>query len=89
MREFLCFMCGVAEMAAIGAILSLGLSQGVAVVLLLIPVVLLVLSLVVPAWARAARARRARVFVYVPFEQRRYPGEVSRLSGEEEQWYQP
>lgn len=87
MRQFLCFVCGVAEMAALGSSLSLGFPLVVAALLLLIPVVLLVLVLVLPGWLEASRARRARVYVYVPPEQRRYPGQVTRLYGDDdERW---
>lgn len=84
MQRFLCFMCGFAEMMAFGAVLALSLPRVVAVVMLLVPVVLLVLSLVLPSWQRAARERRARVFVYVPSEQRQYPGQVYRPYVEDE-----
>lgn len=94
MRGFICFMCGVAETAAIGSIVSLGVSPGVAVVLLLIPMVLLALSFWVPSWVQVVQKRRGQVYVYVPPEQRRYSGEVYRpfveqgqgLLWDEEEW---
>lgn len=79
MQRFLCFLCGFAEMMAIGSAIALNLSRVVAVILLVLPVVLLVLVLAVSARQRAAQERREQVFVYVPLEQREYPGQVTRL----------
>lgn len=70
MQRFLCFLCGFAFMAALGASLSLAFPALVTMLLLLIPVVLLVLVLRLPDWLDAAQARRERVCVYVPPEQR-------------------
>lgn len=78
MQRFLCFLCGFAFMAGLGASLSLAFPLLLTVLLLLIPVVLLVLVCALPGWLDAAQVRRSRVQVYVPPAERRYPGEVTR-----------
>jgi hypothetical protein len=78
MQRLLCFLCGFAFMAGLGASLSLGFPLLLMVLLLLIPVVLLVLVLALPGWMDAAQARRSQVHVYVPPAERRYPDEVTR-----------
>lgn len=70
MQHVLCFLCGFAFMAGLGASISLALSLVATMVLLLIPVVLLVLVLGLPAWLEKRRVRRSWVPVYVPPEQR-------------------
>jgi hypothetical protein len=67
-------------MAAFGVSVSLALPLALAAVLLFIPVVLLVLVLRLPGWQEAVEQRKRRVYVYVPPEERRYPGEVTRPS---------
>lgn len=84
MRGLLCGFCGFAEMMGLGAVLSLPLPGPVVALILLLPVLLLFLVLALPAWQDAARARRAQVYVYVPPEQRRYPGQVTRPYVEQE-----
>lgn len=95
MLKFVCFLCGFAEMAAIGSVISLGLSLVVSVVMLLVPLFLLVWALILSVRSRAARvprARKSKVYVYVPPEQRRYPGQAFRPyvePGQSYQSYQP
>lgn len=79
-----CLGCGFVEVMAIGVVMTLHLGWLVSAVLLLTPVVLLVLWFAWPAWRRAAQERRTRVYVYVPLEQRMYPGEVTRPYTEED-----
>lgn len=79
MQRFLCFLCGFAEVMAIGAAITLNLSRAMTIVLVALPVVLLALVLMVSAWQRAAQERREQVYIYVPVEQREYPGQMTRL----------
>lgn len=79
MQRFLCFLCGFAEVMAIGTAITLNLSRVVTVILVVIPVVLLALVLMVASWQRAAQERREQVYIYVPVDQRDYPGQATRL----------
>jgi hypothetical protein len=79
-----CFLCGFVWMMALGVVVSSRPSGWLAAVLLLTPLLLLVLWFALPAWRQAVEARRARVFVYVPPEERAYPGQTTRPYIEQE-----
>jgi len=78
MRNGLLALCAFAVVLAFGAALALNLPGLVAVVLMAIPIFLALLVWVQPTWQAAAQRRREQVFVYVPPEQREYPGQAYR-----------